>query len=272
MEDYRHNDSDQNGGSAGPSPDQAQEAAPPSAGDFHQRSSGFSMSADDSAPANSAPADNAPSDAEPVSERANLVSAAYPSFDEPPAGPAPSWGTPAAAVMHHPEPPAPTPSPTSLTAPADDRPVPVVKVLSVRGVEYAMMSILLWFGAGSLIYLLVSLINGNSSFDGLAFPLSLLIVCLPGFAFFFLRLRKAELDNPSLRLEPSKRRYSQITQILAFLTCFFNIVTVVFSLLALVGGEDGDSVGKILGSAVVILLIAGGILFYYWQDEHKLVR
>src|SRR5690606_18404495 len=99
---------------------------------------------------------------------------------------------------------------TTIAVPEDDRPIPVVKVLSVRGVEYAMMSILLWIGAGSLISLFVSIIYGGASFDSLAFPISLLLVCMPGFAWFYLRLRKAELDNPSLRLEPSKRRFSQI--------------------------------------------------------------
>lgn len=159
-----------------------------------------------------------------------------------------------------------------MSMPLDDRPIPVVKVLSVRGVEYAMMSILLWFGAGSLIFILVSIIQGGASFETLAFPLSLLLVTTPGFAYLYLRLRSVELDNPSLRLEPSKRRFSQITQILAFLTCFFNIVTVVYMLLSIAGGAEGVSVPKTLGSAVAVLAVAGGILAYYWIDEHRQAR
>lgn len=164
------------------------------------------------------------------------------------------------------------PASYSMSMPFDDRPIPVVKVLSVRGVEYAMMSILLWFGAGSLIFILVSIIQGGASFETLAFPLSLLLVTTPGFAYLYLRLRRAELDTPSLRLEPSKRRFSQITQIVAFLTCFFNIVTVVYMLLSIAGGAEGVSVGKTLGSAVAVLAVAGGILAYYWIDEHRQVR
>ncbi len=156
--------------------------------------------------------------------------------------------------------------------PVDDKPVPVVKVLSVRGVEYAMMSILLWFGAGSLITVLVTLVMGGTDFDNLAFPVSMLLVCLPAFAWLFLRLRKAELDDPALRLEPSKRRFSQITQILSFLTCFFTIVTVIYTLVSKVGGNDVGNIGKVLGVSAVILAIAGGILTYYWFDEHKLVN
>lgn len=164
------------------------------------------------------------------------------------------------------------PAAPALTMPVDDRPVPVVKVLSVRGVEYAMMSILLWFGAGSLIFILIALIQGGNSFETLAFPLALLLVTTPGFAYLYLRLRRAELADPSLRLEASKRRYSQITQIVAFLTCFFNIVTVVYMLLSIAGGTEGVSIGKTLGSAVAVLAVAGGILAYYWVDEHRITR
>jgi hypothetical protein len=194
-----------------------------------------------------------------ISERAATVSNLYPSLE--PAKPEPVTTLPPSAPTNY----------QTLTMPHDDRPVPVVKVLSVRGVEYAMMSMLLWFGAGSLIFTLISIINGFDGFDALAFPIAMLLVCLPGFGYLFLRLRKAELDDPSLRLEASKRRLTQITQILAFLTCFFNIVTVVYLLLGVAGGNEIDSIGKVLGSAAVVLLVAGGILYYYWVDEHKLV-
>jgi hypothetical protein len=196
---------------------------------------------------------------ESVTDRAALASSLYPSLE--PTVP---------KTNESPVKIEPLTAPT-LSMPMDDRPVPVVKVLSVRGVEYAMMSILLWFGAGSLTIILVSLINGMSGFEALAFPLAVLLVCLPGFAFLFLRLRAAELANPELRLEASKRRFSQITQIIAFLTCFFNFVAVVYLFISMAGGTEIDSIGKVLGSAGVILVIAGGILYYYWIDEHRLV-
>jgi hypothetical protein len=211
---------------------------------------------------------SATTNTEPVNNRAALVSSSYPNLDEEKdSAPTPSWESSSASM---PAPPSGT-NTMSLSMPTDDRPIPVVKVLSVRGVEYAMMSILLWFGAGSLMFILTSMIQGGSGFDTLAFPLSLLIVCVPGFAFFFLRLKAAELADPSLRLEASKRRYSQITQILAFLTCFFNIVAVTYLLIGMAGGNEVSNIGKTIGAAAVILLIAGGILLYYWKDEHKLV-
>lgn len=154
----------------------------------------------------------------------------------------------------------------------EDRPVPVVRVLSVRGVEYAMMSIFLWFWAGSLITILVSLIMGGSGFSELAFPVSLMVIAVPGFSFFYLRLRKAELRIPSLRLDASKRRFSQITQIVAFLTCFFNLVALAYVIISLAGGSTTRSLGKFVGATAVTLLVAGSILAYYWFDEHKLVK
>ncbi len=150
-----------------------------------------------------------------------------------------------------------------------DVPMPVIKVLSVRGVEYVMMSVALWFTAGSLIFMILMLINGMTSFDTLAFPLALLLVSLPIFALFFLRLRKAELQDPKLRMEPSKRRLSQITQILAFITCFFNLIAFVYSVLAKFGGAEGASIVKSFLGLLVVLAIAGGVLVYYWFDEHR---
>lgn len=156
----------------------------------------------------------------------------------------------------------------------DDRPVPVVRVLSMRGVEYGMMTFMLWFGAAALIWILVSLVQGGSSasFASQSFPLATLLVSLPVFAFFFLRLRRAELANPSLRYEASKRRFSQLTQFVAFFTCFFNIVALVYTLVGIAGGSEVNSVGKTVGSTAIVLAVAGGILAYYWADEHRTTR
>lgn len=162
-------------------------------------------------------------------------------------------------------------SPTGMQSENQDLPVPVVKVLSVRGLEYALMTFLLWFSAGSLITIILSLINGVDGFTVLAFPLALLIVSFPGLVYLFLRLRKSELRDPKLRLEPSKRRWSQLTQILAFLTCLFNLVAFVYAGLQFIGGEE-VSIGKSFGGLLVVLLIAGGVFTYYWKDEHKASR
>lgn len=157
-------------------------------------------------------------------------------------------------------------------AEGSDKPVPVVQVFSVRGVEYAFMSLMLWFGAGALITALDTLIMGPVSFDALSYPVSVLVVSLPIFSWLFLRLRKSELIKPELRLEASKRRWSQITQLVTFLAVFFHLIALVYILVTKVGGGWNGSLPKTMGVILVNILVAGGILAYYWADEHKLVR
>jgi len=147
--------------------------------------------------------------------------------------------------------------------------VAVVKTLSVRGLEYLFMSICLWIGATSLVWGLLLLVNGAASAQLLAFPATSLVVCLPVFAWFFIRLKKAELENPALRFDSSKRRLSQITQVVAFLATLFNVITFVYLLIASVSGGAKVSIGKAFLNLIVILAVSGGILAYYWIDEHR---
>lgn len=146
--------------------------------------------------------------------------------------------------------------------------VPVVKVWSIRGVEYAIMTFMLWAIAISVNWILVALINGMTGFVELSAPVSLMIVSLPIFAFFFLRLKKAELAHSNLRVESTKRRFSQITQMISFVVCFFSLLTIVASCIAAVGGES-DGLGKTVGTAFVFLVVWAGVFVYYWFDEHK---
>lgn len=158
---------------------------------------------------------------------------------------------------------------TQLSAKANEQPVPVVKVLSVRGVEYFMMSIALWLSAGALVWAILGLINGASDFSIMAIPVSFLVVSLPIFALFYIRLRRAELANPNLRFDPSKRRLSQITQILAFIVCLSNAIAFVYTIMSKISGESTASLLKTFINLLVVCVIAGAILAYYWFDEHR---
>lgn len=160
-------------------------------------------------------------------------------------------------------------SPRELGELANMQSVAVVKTLSVRGLEYLFMSICLWIGAAGLIWSLLLLVNGKTDAQLLAFPVTSLVVCGPIFAWFFIRLKKAELANPALRFDPSKRRTSQITQLVAFLTSLFNIITFVYLLIASTAGNSVISIGTAVVNLLVILAVAGGILAYYWVDEHR---
>lgn len=185
-----------------------------------------------------------------------------PSAAEPALQQAPSsyYAQPAAQYRDEPLPPA--------GDSAEIMPVAVVQVVSTRGVEYAMMTLALWLGALSLLGVLLSLINGGTSSEVLAFPASVLLVCLPVFSFFFLRLKKAELAYPELKVDPSKRRLTQFTQLVAFATCLFTVIAFVYFLISTISGTAGTSILKAVLNVVAILSVAGGILAYYWYDEH----
>lgn len=181
--------------------------------------------------------------------------------------PQPMWQQP------QPLPPAPNPEPVAaLPSQGDIRPVPVVKVLSPIGVEYVFLTITLFVGAGSLMAVLLMLFNGITEFSALAFPVAALLVTVPLFAFLFLRLKKLELRDPSLKLDPSKRRSTQFTQVVAFLISLFTVIGFIFTLFAKMGGDSHTSVGKAFLDMLAVLLVSGGVLAYYWLDEHKTRR
>lgn len=168
-----------------------------------------------------------------------------------------------------PVPPPPPQAPVSLPTATNDQPVAVVQALSIRGVEYTMMSLTLWFTAAALIWIALTIVNGSTAFDMLSLPAALLIVCVPIFGYLFLRLRKQELANPTLRFDPSKRRLTQFTQIFAFATCLFNLIAFAYVVLQQLGGQGSGSLLKSFLSLLVVLVIAGGVLAYYWLDEHR---
>jgi len=149
------------------------------------------------------------------------------------------------------------------------RPVPVVQVLSPVGVEYVFMIISLVTAAIGLTAALLAMVNGKFDFTVLAFPAALLVTGVPVFAFLFLRLKKLELRNPALKLDPSKRRTTQATQIISFIVSMFTVVGLIFAILAKLGGQSDVSIGKAILDALCVLVVAGGILAYYWHDEHK---
>jgi hypothetical protein len=154
----------------------------------------------------------------------------------------------------------------------NDKPIAVLEVLSVRGVEYGMMTLVLWVGAITLTWILLNMVNGSRGFDYVVVPTSALVVCVPVFGWFFLRLKKAELADPKLRFDPSKRRWSQITQILSYTVVLVNLIYFVYVVLSHFSKSHGSSIVKALVNLVVITIVAGGVLAYYWFDEHRLLK
>lgn len=175
-------------------------------------------------------------------------------------------------------PPPPPPGGGSSVARGTQQPIAVVSQRTTRGLEYMIMFLALGVTAISLGEVLHSIVDesfGNTSgFDGLvSYATSALIVALPIFAILFLRLKKAELGEPTLRRDSSRRHAVQLTMIVAFLWGLFRLVTYIYSLLN--GGLDNSVAGSGTASpvanflhALVTVAIAGGIFTYYWIDEH----
>jgi hypothetical protein len=161
------------------------------------------------------------------------------------------------------------PSAAGSAATDELAPQPVVQVLSPVGVEYVFLTLTLFVGAVSLISALIALVNGAASFAALAFPAAALLVTLPVFAAIFMHLKKMELHDPQLKLDPSKRRSTQTTQIVSFVVCLFTLIGFIGAVFAAMGGAPGITLGKAALDALCVLVVAGGILFYYWRDEHK---
>lgn len=204
-------------------------------------------------PVFSAPAEQ-PSSDESEPQPAMVVS------DPTPAASEPAW-QPAAATLNYVE-QAPE---TSIAM----NPQPVVNVLSPRGVEYVFLTISLFTAAIGLTGALLVLVNGAASFSSLSFPTALMVVGLPLFALLFLRLKKAELLEPSAALDASKRRSTQTTQIICFLVVLFSLIGLITALMAKVGGNLGVSISSVLLDVLVLIVVFGGILAYYWHDEHR---
>jgi hypothetical protein len=183
--------------------------------------------------------------------------------------PPPPPPTPVVSSSPIEEPPFGPPPEVSIETPDALMPQPVIQVFSPRGVEYVFLAITLFSGAIGLVVALLALVNGQTSFSVLSFPTALLLVSVPLFAALFLRLKKAELANTDLRLDASKRRTTQFIQISSFVVSFFTLIGFLVTVFAAMSGSYHGSMVKVCLDVLVILLVAGGILAYYWRDEHR---
>lgn len=180
-------------------------------------------------------------------------------------------------------PPPPPPPPSATTAPAPATapvaPIAVVTSLSTRGFEYWIMFLALGITASALGWVLHSLTDGAFSGGGgfyeagVSFASAALIVALPVFAFMFLRLKKAELAEPSLHNDASRRRAIQLTLIITFLIGISKIIWYMYSLFNgnANAASEAASPGINLVHSIITIGIAGGIFAYYWRDQHKKV-
>lgn len=195
---------------------------------------------------------------------------------------------------------APTPNPQAPVMPVHPvgpAPVAVVQSMSTRGFEYIIMFIALYITSSSLGALLHNFVNNAfvevssspyssySSNDGslVSYASAALIVALPIFCWLFLRLKKAELADPTLKADPSRRKAVHLTLVITFLIGVFKVIGYIFSLMNSTSSDSyslfsifgffdgsrgsGSAIANLLHT-LITLIIAGGIFWYYWNDQH----
>jgi len=186
-----------------------------------------------------------------------------------------------AALKNEDDLPVPPPPPHG----ASEAPRPVVQNFSTRGLEYIIMFIALAVSAialGAILHSSVNSLFGSgqsvlSSGGSVPFAASALVVGFPVLAYLFLRLKKAEFEDDSLRHDASRKRAVQLTLVVTFLVGLGNVIYFVYSLMAGTESDPYNSFGSpaansLLGNfvhLVITLAIAGGIFMYYWRDEHQ---
>lgn len=181
----------------------------------------------------------------------------------------------------------PTPDQANgLVVPSPVRAVPPVAVVnnfSTRGLEYAIMFLSLWAASVSIGFLAHNFVSNLFSVDRFSsygtvdtassFATTVLVVTAPIFIALFLRLKKAEFSDSSLRLDTSRTKLTQLTQLVAFVMGVGYLIYFVYKIITPEANssysyEDG-SIGEQFLHMLITLFIAGGIFAYYWIDGHR---
>lgn len=158
---------------------------------------------------------------------------------------------------------------------ANTNPVAVVENLSTRGIEYKIMFFALWISAiafGGLVHDMIDALTQAENYPhvGGLIAATAIIVCFPIFAYLFLRLKKAEIIEPEIRKDQSRRKAVQSTLIFSFIIGVINVIAMVYIMMS--GGEAiGDEVDTValFMHTLVTVAICGGIFMYYWKDLHR---
>ena len=171
--------------------------------------------------------------------------------------------------------PPPPPGQAPVTA-YGGAPIAVVQRRSTRGFEYVIMFLALAITAASFGQIVHNLINAALGLDGGfgaeagAAATAGLIVGLPIFSLLFLRLKKAEHRDPSIRTDSSRHGAVQFALIVSFIWGIGKLLVYIYALLngSAGYGEAANPLAELL-HALVTVVIAGGIFAYYWIDEHR---
>jgi hypothetical protein len=140
-----------------------------------------------------------------------------------------------------------------------------------RSIEYVFMTIALLATALGLILTLILSTSGSfregSTLSGVAYPVAMLTIALPLYAWLLFDLKRAELHDPSLSRSIYRRLSNQLVRVVTFTTCFFTVIGLVFGIFAHAAADNAGSVGHLFLNSFFIVLVAGAILAYYMRYE-----
>lgn len=182
---------------------------------------------------------------------------------------------------------------TKVMPSSNDRPIAVVQSLSVRGFEYSIMFLSLWASAVAMIILGINTINDiydktNGSYtygsgnSGSTLAITMLLVTFPVFAYMFLRLKKAEYNEPDLRHDSSRRKWTQLTMLVSFLSAVGFTIYFIYQLISPESAgstyfDEGNGTYSTSSTPIlqrffqtlVSLVVSGTIFAYYWREDRK---
>ena len=171
-----------------------------------------------------------------------------------------------AALEGKPIPPKPDSNRNSATEPIENKaPIPVMESgYTKNGFEYSLFVFSLGLSAFALAMVLHANIGGFAS--GLAgFFATTLVVAVPLTLFFGSRVKKADLANPSLKEDKSRRRTGQHIMGWAF---GIGILRIIFYLYELLNGGIVEPTQTFL-NVLVTVLIAGSVFVYFWKQQNS---
>lgn len=160
-------------------------------------------------------------------------------------------------------------------------PIGVVPVFSTRGLEYWLMFIALFVLATSLVRIVSDLVlyaTGNTAVASEAVGSTTNAAALVSFVVFsylFLRTKDAELKDPAIGLDPSRKRAIQLVIIVSFTGLLVGVIGFVSTLLNgnalydLTIDTESLSMGAQLLLEVVMISVNAVIFGYYWRDDHR---
>jgi hypothetical protein len=160
----------------------------------------------------------------------------------------------------------------TAAATGQNAPISVVENLTARGFEYKLFSVSLVLSLAALLLIANFMISGNGDWNASAFPVTMLVVTGPIALLLFIRLHHAELMQPALKHDASRRKVLQAIQLVTFLTVVGHTIILLYLLLSgYYNSTDNGHPSFASGVLrwVVTLLLAGGTFWYYWRDEHR---